>query len=102
MLYLQHEPNDGSLCVKCWQKTLSFHKFYIKIQSIHETQSIHDVFGKSNDTHHIPQETVKVELTESNLKCDQTIDDSWSVHSPVPYSDQDELSSHSPFGKIVL
>lgn len=92
IFFLQHKPNDGDLCVKCWQKILSFHDFYIQIQSIHEAIS------KSKDTLQIPQETVKVELTESTLKCDQTIDDGWSVHEAL-YSDPDELTSHSSFGK---
>lgn len=32
----QFEPNDGELCIKCWQKTLAFHEFYIQIESVHE------------------------------------------------------------------
>lgn len=90
---MQQEPDDGGICQKCWQKVLHFHKFYIKIQSIHE------VISKSKDVPDIPLEAVKVELTESTLKCDQTIDDSWSVHSQARYSD-DELSSHRSFGKF--
>lgn len=94
-ILLQQEPNDGVICQKCWQKVIHFHKFYIKIQSIHE------VISKSKDEQDIPLEAVKVELTESTLKCDQTAaDDSWSVHSQTLYSDRDDLSSHNSFGKF--
>lgn len=92
---MQQEPNDGVVCQKCWQKILHFHRFYIKIQSIHE------VISKSKDAFDIPLEAVKVELTESTLKCDQTMDDSWSVHSQAMYNDHDDLSSHNSFGKFT-
>lgn len=94
---LQQEPYDGVICQKCWQKILHFHRFYIKIQSIHE------VISKSKDASDIPLDAVKVELNESTLKCDQTMDESsWSVHSHAMYSDHDDdLSSHNSFGKFT-
>lgn len=93
LFVLQDPPNDGIICQNCWQKILHFHRFYIKIQSIHEEIS------KSKDASDIPLESVKVELDESTLKCDQNVDHhGWSVQSQSMYSDHDDLSSHNSFG----
>lgn len=68
---MQCEPHEGDVCLKCWQKLLTFHEFYIQIESIHDT------LYKSKDLLGSPQETLKVEINEENLKCEQSIDDDW-------------------------
>lgn len=59
-----------------------------------QIESIHEVINKARDVIDLPHETVKVELNEPNLKCDQTFDDNWTFHS-----EPDELSSQSSIGK---
>lgn len=68
MLLFQYEPIDGDLCLKCWQKTLSFHEFYVQIESIHET------INQNNKTTQVKSETT--------IKCDPTFDDdyNWSFN----------------------
>lgn len=87
-LHLQCEPHEGDVCSKCWQKLLTFHEFYIQIESIHDT------LNKSIDLLGSPQETLKVEINEDNLKCEQqSFDDDWFHNEPV-----DDLSSRSSHG----
>lgn len=98
----QYEPLDGDICVKCWQKTLAFHEFYVQIESVRET------ICKVQDDLSVPHETIKVEINESLYKndyddggdgdggdggdnmVDTTFDDNdWSFHN-----EPDENSSH--------
>lgn len=72
ILFLQFEPIDGDLCLKCWQKTLAFHEFYVQIESVHETISDNKVTV-----------TVKTEAPEATtIKCDPTFveDYDWSFN----------------------
>lgn len=86
---MQCEPTKGDLCIKCWQKLLTFHEFYVQIESLH------DVINKNKDDFGLHQEIVKVELPE---QCDQIFSDgNWSFHS-----DPDEILSQNSFGKCRL
>lgn len=88
---LQYVPNDGDICLKCWNKTLAFHEFYLHIETIH------NVINKSKDVFGSLQETVKVEINEENSKCDPSNDDDWFQNEPL-----DDISSNSSQGIFQL
>lgn len=82
--------------MKCWQKTLAFHEFYVQIESVHEA------ICKVQDDLSMPHETIKVEINEALYKndyddgdggdnmVDTTFDENdWSFHN-----EPDENSSH--------
>lgn len=82
--------------MKCWQKTLAFHEFYVQIESVHEA------ICKVQDDLSAPPETIKVEINEALYKHDYDdgdggdnmvdttfVDNDWSFHN-----EPDENSSH--------
>lgn len=80
--YLQTEPNDGDLCVKCWYKLNDFHEFYSHIEAVHE------VINKSKNTAQL--EPLKIELDEVDLKDEQLFDDD---HDDNQWSFQNNAAS---------